>query len=94
VDPLRINETKVVDAVGQDGLAGTVARKLVEKGWNVVTASNSSTGVVAEKTVIYINSDQLNDAAKALTGDLGNYSIEVSNQYIDPITVVLGADYK
>ena len=94
VDPLRINETKVVDAVGQDGLAGTVARKLVEKGWNVVTASNSSTGLVAEKTVIYINSDQLNDAAKALTGDLGNYSIEVSNQYIDPITVVLGADYK
>jgi hypothetical protein len=94
VDPLRINETKVVDAVGQDGLAGTVARKLVEKGWNVVTASNSSTGVVAEKTVIYINSDQLNEAAKALTGDLGSYAIEVSNQYIDPITVVLGADYK
>lgn len=94
VDPLRINETKVLDAVGQDGLAGTVAHKLIDKGWNVVTAANSTTGLAAEKTVIYINSDQLNDAAKALVGDLGNYSIEVSNQYIDPITVVLGADYK
>ena len=94
VDPLRINETKVVDGVGQVGLAGTVARKLIDKGWNVVTAANSDTGVLATNTVIYINSAQLNDAAKALTGDLGNYAIEVSNQYIDPITVVLGADYK
>ena len=94
VDPLRINETKVVDGVGQEGLAGTVARKLVDKGWNVVTAANSTIGVVAEKTVIYINSDQLTEAAKALTGDLGSFAIEVSNQYIDPITVVLGADYK
>jgi hypothetical protein len=94
VDPLRINETKVIDAVGQDGLASTVAHKLIDKGWNVVTAANSPLGVTAAKTVIYINSDQLNDAAKALTGDLGNYSIEVSNQYIDPITVVLGADYQ
>ena len=94
IDPLRINETKVVDAVGKDGLAGTVARKLIDKGWNVVTAANSDNGLVSEKTVIYINSDQLNDAAKALVGDLGNYSIEVSNQYIDPITVVLGADFQ
>jgi hypothetical protein len=93
-DPLRINETKVIDAVGQVGLASTVAHKLIDKGWNVVTAANSLSGVSAEKTVIYINSDQLNDAAKALAGDLGSYSIEVSNQYIDPITVVLGADYK
>lgn len=94
VDPLRINETKVIDAVGQDGLAGTVAHKLLDKGWNVVTAANAPIGITAEKTVIYINSDQLNDAAKALAGDLGNYSVEVSNQYIDPITVVIGADYK
>ena len=94
VDPLRINETKVIDAVGQDGLASTVAHKLIDKGWNVVTAADSLSGVSAEKTVIYINSDQLNAAAKALVGDLGSYSIEVSNQYIDPITVVLGADYK
>jgi hypothetical protein len=94
VDELRINETKVVDGVGQDGLAGIVARKLIDKGWNVVTAANSDAGVSVSNTVIYINSAQLNDAAKALTGDLGNYTIEVSNQYIDPITVVLGADYK
>jgi hypothetical protein len=94
VDPIRINETKVIDAFGQDGLAGTVAHKLMDKGWNVVTAANAAAGVTAEKTVVYINSDQLSDAAKALVGDLGNYPIEVSNQYIDPITVVLGSDFK
>ncbi len=93
-DSIRINETTVFDGVGQDGLAGTVAHKLIDKGWNVVTAANVPLGLKAEKTVIYINSDKLQDAAKTLVGDLGSYTIEVSNQYIDPITVVLGADYK
>ena len=94
VDPLRINETKVIDGVGQIGLAGQVARKLIDKGWNVVTAANSPVGLPVASTVIYINSEQLNDAAKALIGDLGKYSVEISNQYIDPITVVIGSDYK
>ena len=94
VDSIRINETTVFDGVGQDGLAGSVARKLMDKGWNVVTAANVPAGLKADKTVIYINSDQLQDAAKALVSDLGSYSIEVSNQYLDPITVVLGGDYK
>jgi hypothetical protein len=93
-DPIRINETTVFDGVGQAGLAGTVAHKLLDKGWNVVTAANVPVGLKADKTVIYINSDKLQAAAKTLAGDLGNYSIEVSNQYIDPITVVLGADYQ
>ncbi|MFM2384416.1 MAG: hypothetical protein RL166_290 [Actinomycetota bacterium] len=93
-DSIRINETTIFDGVGQDGLAGTVAHKLIDKGWNVVTAANVPLGLKAEKTIIYINSDTLQDAAKALVGDLGSYTIEVSNQYIDPITVVLGADYK
>ena len=93
-DPIRINETTVFDGVGKDGLAGTVAHKLMDKGWNVVTASNLPDGVIADKTVIYINSDKLQDAAKKLVGDLGSYAIEVSNQYIDPITVVIGSDYK
>lgn len=93
-DPIRINETTVFDGVGKDGLAGTVAHKLIDKGWNVVTASNLPAGISAAKTVIYINSDKLQDAAKKLVSDLGSYSVEVSNQYIDPITVVIGADYK
>ncbi len=93
-DPIRINETTVFDGVGQDGLAGTVAHKLIDKGWNVVTAANVPAGLKADKTVIYINSDKLQDAAKTLVSDLGNYSVEVSTQYIDPITIVLGADYK
>ena len=93
-DPLRINETTVYDAVGQDGLASGVARKLLDKGWNVVTASDMPLGTKSDKTVVYINSQDLDAAAKALVADLGQYSIEVSNQYIDPIVVVLGADYK
>ena len=94
VDPLRINETTIYDAVGQDGLASGVAKKLLDKGWNVVTASDMPLGAKADKTVVYINSKDLDTAAKALVADLGQYSIEVSSQYIDPIVVVLGADYK
>jgi hypothetical protein len=71
-----------------------VAHKLIDKGWNVVTAANVPLGLKAEKTIIYINSDKLQDAAKTLVSDLGSYSIEVSSQYIDPITIVLGPDYK
>ena len=93
-DPLRINETTVYDAASKDGLASGVARKLLDKGWNVVTASDMPLGVKSDKTVVYINSQDLDAAAKALLADLGQYSIEVSNQYIDPITVVLGSDYK
>jgi hypothetical protein len=89
-----VNETTVYDGAGKVGLAGTVARKLLDKGWNVVTAANNPLGVAATKTVIYINSASLNDAAKAMVSDLGNYSIEVSNHFIDPITVVLGSDYQ
>lgn len=93
-DSIRINETTVFDGVGKDGLASSVAHKLIDKGWNVVTAANIPGGIAVDKTVIYINSDQLQNAAKTLVGDLGSYTIEVSNQYIDPITVVLGSDYK
>ena len=93
-DSIRINETTVFDGIGQDGLAGSVAHKLIDKGWNVVTASNVPAGLKADKTVIYINSDKLQDAAKTLVADLGTYTIEVSSQYIDPITIVLGSDYK
>jgi hypothetical protein len=93
-DSIRINETTVFDGIGQDGLASTVAHKLIDKGWNVVTAANVPAGLKADKTVIYINSDKLQDAAKTLVSDLGSYAIEVSSQYIDPITIVLGSDYK
>lgn len=93
-DPIRINETTIYDGVGQVGLAGTVAHKLIDKGWNVVTAANVPSGLKADKTVIFINSDKLQDAAKKMAGDLGNYEIQVSTQYLDPITVVLGSDYK
>ena len=93
-DPIRINETTVLDGVGKVGLAGTVAHKLIDKGWNVVTAANTDLGVRVAKTTIFINSDKLQNAASTLVKDLGTYSIEVSTQYIDPITVVLGSDYK
>ena len=93
-DPILINETTILDGAGQVGIAGTVAHKLLDKGWNVVSAANLPAGVSANKTTIYINADSLQDAAKRLVSDLGTYPIQVSNQYIDPITVVLGSDYK
>ena len=93
-DPIHVNETTVFDGVGQAGLASSVAHKLLDKGWNVVTADNAPVGTKADKTTIFINSATLQNAAKSMVSDLGNYTVQVSNQYLDPITIVLGADYK
>jgi len=93
-DPLRVNETSILNGTSTAGESSIVAQKLVDKGWNVVTADTTPFGVTATKTTIFINSADLNDAAKAMVSDLGNYPIQVSSQYIDPITVVLGNDYK
>lgn len=93
-DPLRVNETTILDGTGKNGVASSVAHDLVGKGWNVVTADNLPANQAPAKTTIYINADSLSDAGKAMVSDLGSYPVEVSNQYIDPITVVLGADFK
>lgn len=84
----------ILDATGQDGLASKVAHKLLDAGWNVLTADNLASAQVPEKTQVLISSPQFETASKSLLKTLGEYEVQVSVGYSDPITVVLGADFK
>ena len=48
----------------------------------------------ADKTVVYVTTTEAQSAANDLLKTLGTYQVVQSNQYADPITVVLGNDYK
>ena len=84
----------VLDGTSQSGLASKVAHELLDAGWNVLTADNLNPATPVTETKIYITSQDFSSATKTLVKTLGKYSVEVSGQYADPITVVLGDDYK
>jgi LytR cell envelope-related transcriptional attenuator len=56
------------------------------------TATPGSTS--SDKTVVYVTTSDAQSAANQLLKTLGTYQVIQSNQYADPITVVLGNDYK
>jgi hypothetical protein len=84
----------VLDSTDTDGLASSTAQKLVDAGWNVLTADNLNDGLTRETTIVYIASEDNRSDAKKVLKTLGKYSIEVSSSYTDPITVVLASDFK
>lgn len=83
----------VVDATGKNGRAMKVAQQILDAGWNVYGASNAVFGE-ANKTVVYLNNESVKDAATTLLKTIGEYPIKVSGVYPDPITVIVGKDYK
>ena len=91
-DPTKSNPITVLDATGEAGVAGKLAHRLLNLGWNVVTADNAPDE--ADKTQVFVNASTLSPAAQILLDDLGNYPISVSTDYTDPITVVIGKDFK
>ena len=84
----------ILDATGQTGLASQVAHDLLDAGWNVLTADNLADSPVPEKTQVLISSPQFEAASKSLLKTLGDYEVQVSVNFSDPITVVGGADFK
>jgi hypothetical protein len=88
----------VLDGSLKADQASTVAHELLDSGWNVFSAADLVDAtyqlVGVAKTTIYIQSADLQNKADSLVKDLGSYPIKVSTDYTDPITVVLGADYK
>jgi len=84
----------VLDGTARVGLASKVAHSLLDAGWNVLTADNLSATAEVKTTKVYIGSADLESASKTLLKTLGNYAVEVSGTYADPITIVLGSDFK
>ncbi len=84
----------VLDGTSRAGLASKVAHSLLDAGWNVLTAENLEVTSEVTATTVYINSADLKSASTTLLKTLGTYTVEVSGTYADPITVVLGTDFK
>lgn len=61
------------------------------------SASSSAAGGNAAgsqtQTVVYVTTDAAKSAADSLLKTLGNYPVQQSAVYADPITIVLGSDY-
>jgi len=100
----------VIDATEQKGLASKVANSLYAAGWNVLSAVNlnlpgkspvpvtaaspAPSPAVGSTTIVYATTPTAQSAAKDLLKTLGNYQVQLSGTYADPITVVIGSDYK
>ena len=94
VDPLKSTGVTVLDSTQADGLASKVAHKLLDAGWKVLTADNISDGASHKTTIVYVSASTYTGAAKSLLRTLGKYSVQVDGSFTDPITVVLGSDFK
>lgn len=85
----------VLDGTASADRASKVAQLLLDKKWNVVSASplDLAGGDDIKITFIYIKDETYRAAAESLVADMGEFQIVVSDQFTDPITVVLGKDY-
>jgi hypothetical protein len=83
---------------GTNSSLGTDIRdELLELGWNVVSTvslseldPNLST---SPSTLIFLSSEEFRDEASGLLARFPGVPIEVSGQFADPITVLLGSDF-
>ncbi len=93
-DPMKQTGVTVLDSTQANGLASKVAHKLLDAGWNVLTADNLSDGASHKTTIVYVSASTYQPAATSLLRTLGKFEVQVSATYSDPITVVLGSDFK
>lgn len=87
----------VIDAAGKKQLATAAATTLLDAGFNVLTArnldvlTNPGTDLAS---VVYVRNSSDEDKAKAVAAKLGGLKVVSSKAFADPITVVIGKDFK
>ncbi len=89
----------VLDGTLGKGFASALGHKLLDAGWNVFSASDlvlasDHTSDQITSTTVYVQTEALKSKVESLTKDIGVWPVEVSTLYSDPITVVLGTDFK
>lgn len=82
----------VLDATGSEGIAGELGQKILDSGWTVVAAADVDES--SDKTVIYFSNVDFQETARELIAIVGKYPLELSTDYTDAVTIVLGEDYK
>ena len=89
-------QVSVVDGTNT-GLAAGVSADLVEAGWNIVSTSALSEidpgSPTAVNTLVFITEEAYRDEAEALSRKFPGSIIAVSDQFPDPVTVVIGMDF-
>lgn len=88
VDPIKSLPVTVLDSTDEDGRAGSIAHKVLDAGWTVVTAANTDENF--DESVIYYSNVDYRAAAVELAKVVGDFKLELSIEQTDPLTVVLG----
>lgn len=91
-------EITVLDATAKTGTADRVAAKLVDGGFNVVSAGqlggDSSSNTEVDQTIVFFFNAADKAGATVIAKALGTYPVKQSTAYAGDVTIVLGADFK
>jgi hypothetical protein len=89
-------QVAVVDGTNT-GIAQSVGAELTDGGWNIVSTSDLSEidpgSPEAVSTLVFITDESYRDEAEGLAAKFPGSIIAVSDQFPDPLTVVVGMDY-
>jgi hypothetical protein len=89
-------QVAVVDGTNT-GIAQTVGADLTEGGWNIVSTTDLSEidpgSPEAVNTLVFITDESHRDEAEGLAARFTGSIIAVSDQFPDPVTLVVGLDY-
>jgi hypothetical protein len=89
-------QVSVIDGTDTD-IAAVVGEELTQEGWNIVsTASLADTdpgSPTSANTLVFITDEGFRDEAEGLVAKFPGSIIAVSDQFPDPITLVVGLDY-
>jgi hypothetical protein len=67
---------------------------VVQPGLNFDGTPRVPAATVPETTIVYASNATAQSAAQSVLKTLGNYKVVVSATYADPVTIVLGSDFK
>jgi hypothetical protein len=89
-------QVSVIDGT-DTGIASAVGEELTQEGWNIVsTASLADTdpgAPTSTNTLVFISEESFRDEAAGLAARFPGSIIAVSDQFPDPITLIVGLDY-
>lgn len=89
-------KVRVLNGVGEPGIASDMAKKLTDSGYRVVDTKNADTfGYAETQIVVYSNNKDKIDAANKVKTLLGVGKVVVNNlpQDVADVTVIIGKDY-
>ena len=89
-------QVSVIDGT-DTGIASAVGEELTQEGWNIVSTSSlgdtDPNSPTSASTLVFISEEGFRDQAQALVARFPGSIIAVSDQFPDPVTLVIGLEY-